>query len=36
MRDGHAVATLESREATEEEVLRIASGAERSITGEAA
>jgi ribose transport system ATP-binding protein len=36
MREGHVVAALESCVATEEEVLRIASGAERPIPGEAA
>jgi ribose transport system ATP-binding protein len=36
MREGHVVGALESRGATEEQVLRIASGAERPITGEAA
>jgi ribose transport system ATP-binding protein len=36
MRDGRVVATLEARDVTEEAVLRIASGAERPIQGEAA
>jgi ribose transport system ATP-binding protein len=36
MRDGEVVAALDSRDATEEEVLRIASGTERPIAGEAA
>jgi ribose transport system ATP-binding protein len=36
MREGHMVGALESRSATEEQILKIASGAERPIAGEAA